>query len=118
MTGSALIRGEPDMPIYVSLVKWTDQGIKNYRTTVDRAQDYTALIERHGGRARELLWTIGEFDVVTVAEVPDDDAAVAAMLQVGALGNVRTTTMRALDPDQLTRVIALTGRAAPAAPPR
>ena len=97
------------MPIYVSLVKWTDQGIKDYRTTVDRARDYAALVERHGGRARELLWTIGEYDVVTVAEFPDDDTAVAAMLQVGALGNVRTTTMRALDADQMTRIIALTG---------
>jgi len=97
------------MPIYVSLVKWTDQGIRDYRATVDRAREYSALVEGHGGRARELLWTIGEYDVVTVAEFPDDDTAVAAMLQVGALGNVRPTTMRAHDADQMTRVIALTG---------
>ncbi len=32
------------MPVYVSLVKWTDQGIKNYRDTVDRARDYSALV--------------------------------------------------------------------------
>ena len=74
------------MPVYVSLVKWTDQGIKNYRDTVDRARDYAALVERHGGRVRELLWAIGEYDIVTVAEFPDDDTGVAAMLrQVGAV---------------------------------
>jgi len=97
------------MPIYVTLVKWTDQGIKNYRATVDRASDYSALIERHGGRARELLWTIGEYDVVTIAEFPDDDTAVAAMLEVSALGNVRTTTMRAFDADEMARIVARTG---------
>jgi uncharacterized protein with GYD domain len=94
------------MPVYVSLVKWTDQGIKNYRDTVDRARDYAALVERHGGRTRELLWAIGEYDLVTVAEFPDDETGVAAMLQVGALGSVRTTTMRAFDAEEMTGIIA------------
>jgi uncharacterized protein with GYD domain len=38
------------MPVFVSLVNWIDQGIMNYRDTVDRARDYSALVERHGGR--------------------------------------------------------------------
>jgi uncharacterized protein with GYD domain len=97
------------MPVYVSLVKWTDQGIKNYRDTVDRARDYSALVERHGGRTRELLWAIGEYDIVTIAEYPDDETATAALLQVGALGSVRTTTMRAFDADEMTGIIARAG---------
>jgi uncharacterized protein with GYD domain len=101
--------GEPEMPIYVSLVKWTDQGLKNYRDTVDRARDYSALVERLGGRTRELLWAIGEYDIVTVAEFPDDETGVAAMLQVGALGSVRTTTMRAFDAEEMTGIIARAG---------
>lgn len=97
------------MPVYVSLVKWTDQGIKNYRDTVDRARDYSALVERHGGRTRELLWAIGEYDIVTIAEYPDDETATAALLQVGALGSVRTTTMRAFDADEMNGIIARAG---------
>ena len=97
------------MPVYVSLVKWTDQGIKNYRDTVDRARDYSALVERNGGRTRELLWAIGEYDIVTIAEYPDDETATAALLQVGALGSVRTTTMRAFDADEMTGIIARAG---------
>jgi len=42
--------------------------MKNYRDAVDRARDYAALVERHGGRTRELLWAIGEYDIVAVAE--------------------------------------------------
>ena len=97
------------MPVYVSLVKWTDQGIKNYRDTVDRARDYSALVERHGGRTRELLWAIGEYDIVTIAEYPDDETATAALLQVGALGSVRTTTMLAFDADEMNGIIARAG---------
>jgi len=97
------------MPIYVSLVKWTGQGLKNYRDTIDRARDYSALVEHLGGRTRELLWATGEYDIVTVAEFPDDETGMAAMLQVGALGSVRTTTMRAFDAEEMTGIIARAG---------
>jgi uncharacterized protein with GYD domain len=44
-----------------------------------------------------------------VVEFPDDEAGVAAMLQVGALGNVRTTTIRAFDAEEMTGIIARAG---------
>jgi uncharacterized protein with GYD domain len=51
------------MPTYVSLIHWTDQGIKNYKDTTSRAADVTKLVESAGGRFQELLWTVGEYDV-------------------------------------------------------
>jgi uncharacterized protein with GYD domain len=50
------------MPTFVSLVNWTDQGIKNYRDSVRRAEDYRGLVEKHGGQVRQLVWTLGEYD--------------------------------------------------------
>jgi uncharacterized protein with GYD domain len=50
------------MPLYVSLTNFTDQGIKNVRDTVRRAEDARGLIERHGGQLRLLLWTLGDYD--------------------------------------------------------
>jgi uncharacterized protein with GYD domain len=38
------------MPTYVALVSFTDQGIKNVRDTVRRAEDYRGLVEQHGGQ--------------------------------------------------------------------
>jgi uncharacterized protein with GYD domain len=63
------------MPTYVALVNFTDQGIKNYRDTVRRAQDYRGLVEQHGGQVRQLLWTLGQYDLVVVTELPDDETA-------------------------------------------
>ena len=51
------------MPTYVTLIHWTDQGIKNYKDTTSRAEDFTKLVENKGGRVRELLWTVGEYDL-------------------------------------------------------
>jgi uncharacterized protein with GYD domain len=97
------------MPTYVSLINWTDQGIKNFRDTVRRAEDVRALAEKSGGQIRQMLWTIGEYDLVAVADFPDDETGTAVLLQIGAGGNVRTKTMRAFDAEQMRAIIQRTG---------
>lgn len=97
------------MPLYASLVNWTDQGVKNYRDSVRRAEDYRGLVEKNGGQVRQLVWTLGEYDVVAVTDFPDDETATAVALQTGALGNLRTTTMKAFDADQMSAIIQRTG---------
>jgi uncharacterized protein with GYD domain len=96
------------MPTYVSLIHWTDQGIKNYKDTTSRADDFTKLAESLGGRVREVLWTVGEYDVAIV-DFPDDATGTAALLQVGSLGNVRTNTMRAFNAEEMGNIIRRTG---------
>ena len=97
------------MPLYVSLTNFTDQGIKNVRDSVRRAEDARCRIERHGGQLRLLLWTLGDYDQVAVVEFPDDETATAVLLQLGALGNIRTTTMKAFDAEQMRAIIGRTG---------
>ena len=97
------------MATFVSLVNWTDQGIKHYRDTLRRAEDYRGLVDKHGGQVHQLVWTLGEYDVVAVTEFPDDETATAVALQTGALGNIRTTTMKAFDAAQMRAIIQGTG---------
>ena len=97
------------MPTYVSLIHWTEQGIKNYKETRKRLEDFTKLAESMGGGVREALYTVGEYDIVTVTEFPDDQTATAALLQVGSLGSVRTNTMRAFTADEMGGIIGRTG---------
>ena len=106
---SASAKGGASMPTYVTLAHWTDQGIKNYKDTTSRAQDFSKLIESLGGNVRELLWTVGEYDIVAVTELPDDEAGTAALLRLGSLGNVRTSTMRAFTADEMGNIIRRTG---------
>jgi uncharacterized protein with GYD domain len=97
------------MPTYVSLINWTDQGIKNFRDTVRRAEDFRGLVQRNGGQVRQIVWTLGEYDVVGVVDFPDDETATVTLLQLGALGNVRTKTMKAFDAEQMAAIIQRTG---------
>ncbi len=97
------------MRSYVILLNWTDQGVRNIRDTIKRARAFRTLIESRGGKVREHLYTLGEYDIVMVTEFPDDDAAAAAVLQLASLGNVRTKTMRAFTDGETAAVIARVG---------
>jgi uncharacterized protein with GYD domain len=101
-------KGGIKVPTYVHLLNWTDQGIKNFRQTTERARDFTKLVEASGGKVRELVWTVGEYDLVTVSEYPDEESAAAALLQVGSAGNIRSNTLRAFSAPEMEGIIART----------
>lgn len=97
------------MPDYISLVNWTDQGARDFKDSVARADATTELAQSLGGRIRELHWTVGPYDLVAIIEAPDDETAAAVGLAIGARGSVRMTTMRAFDREAMGRIVAKTG---------
>jgi uncharacterized protein with GYD domain len=94
------------VPTYVSLINWTDQGIKNYRDTVARAEAFRDMASQGGGQLREILWTLGEYDIVAVVDAPNDETVVGLLLQTAQLGNVRSKTMRAMNADEIGSIIS------------
>jgi len=97
------------MTTYVSLINWTEQGIRNFRDSTQRAEDFIKLVEGSGGTVRELLWTVGEYDIVCVADFPDEETGVATLLQLGAAGNVRSSTLRAFNADEMRGIVRRAG---------
>ena len=97
------------MPTYVSLINWTDQGVKNSKDSVDRAQKAEQMMAKLGVKFKSIYWTVGPYDIVSVVEADDDESATAALLALGAQGNVRTTTMRAYDADAMAGILAKLG---------
>jgi uncharacterized protein with GYD domain len=96
---------EDPMATYVMLVHFTDQGIKSVKDTVTRAEAFKQLAKKHGATAKELFWTLGAYDVVTIVEAPDDATITALGLSVGSLGNVRTQTLRAFSETEMKSII-------------
>lgn len=94
------------MPTYVSLLNWTDQGVRGYKDTSQRAEAFAAAALKLGVKVLNLYWTVGPYDIVALVEAPDDETATAVLLQVAGLGNVRTTTLRAFGREEMDRIIA------------
>jgi uncharacterized protein with GYD domain len=97
------------MPTYVVLMNWTDQGVKTAAETVHRRDQADALAQKHGASIEQVYWTVGPYDLVTVIEAPDDESATAMLLELGTAGNLRTTTLRAYDRDQMSGIIQRLG---------
>ncbi len=94
------------MPTYVQLVDYTEKGIMHVKESPHRLDAAKAMIEDMGGRILAFYLTMGPHDAVVVFEAPDDETAALFSLRVGALGNVRTTTMRAFGEGEFRRIAA------------
>jgi uncharacterized protein with GYD domain len=97
------------MATYVSLINWTEKGIQNFQETTQRAQQFTRLVEGNGGTVRELLWTVGSYDLICIADFPDEETGVAVLLQVNSQGNIRSSTLRAFSAVEMSDIIRRTG---------
>jgi uncharacterized protein with GYD domain len=94
------------MPSYVTLMNWTDQGVKTFRDTVDRASAAEVALNPAGIKFKDLYWTVGEYDLIAILDAPDEESLAAALLVLAAQGNLRTTTLRAFTADEMKDVIA------------
>lgn len=91
---------------YVILMNFTDQGIRNVKETAERARAFQETAEsQYGVKVKELFWTIGEYDLVTIVDASDEETVVALSLSLGSLGNVRTQSMRALTAEEMKVIL-------------
>ena len=93
------------MATYVLLVSFTDQGIRNVKDTTKRAEAFREMAKKAGATVKDLYWTLGQYDVVTILEAPDAAAVTALGLSVGALGNVRTQTLAAFSAAEMSTIL-------------
>lgn len=94
------------MPTYISLINWTDQGIRDIKEAPQRTEAVKKATEAAGGKWLGFYLTMGRYDIVAILELPSDEAAAAFALSLGRRGNVRTETLRAFTEDQYRGIIA------------
>jgi len=97
------------MPSYVVLFNWTEQGIKGFRDSPSRVHGVREAWSASDVRITDIRWTIGPYDLVAMIDAPSDEALTSALLTLGAAGNVRTTSMRAFDESEFSRLVEQAG---------
>ena len=93
------------MATYVVLTKFTDQGIRSAKDSPKRAEAFKKMAETFGATVRELFWTQGQYDIVTIVEAPDEISVTALNLSISALGNVRTESLRAFSATEMMTIV-------------
>lgn len=93
------------MTRYIVLASFTDQGIRTVKDTTKRATAVREMGAQMGIQVKDIYWTLGKYDVVLTLEAPDDAIMTSFGLSIGALGNVRTQTLRAFDADEMQGIL-------------
>jgi uncharacterized protein with GYD domain len=92
--------------MYVSLIQFTDQGIRNIKDTVKRGDAAMAEAQKLGMKITQEFWTMGAYDVVVMFDAPNDETMSAFMLKIGSLGNVKSQTLRAFRREEMENILA------------
>lgn len=94
------------MATFITLLTFTDQGIKTVKDSPGRYEAFKTTAEKLGVTIKGVYYTVGQYDLVMIVE-GDDEAATAALLQAGSLGNVRTQTLRAFSVEEMRKIIGM-----------
>jgi len=93
------------MPTYISLLRFTEQGIKSIKDHPKRRAAAAKTIAGLGGKLVHSYLTMGRYDIVAILEAPDDETAAKFALMTGSNGNVSTETLRAFPETEYDRLI-------------
>jgi uncharacterized protein with GYD domain len=93
------------MPVYVTLIKWTDQGRTKTKDLAARYADGQQRIKGAGGKEIGTFVTMGQYDMVSVVEAPNDEAMATIALQIAGRGNAITETMRGFTLDEVAKLV-------------
>ncbi len=93
------------MATYIVLASFTEQGVKNAKETVNRADAFKEMAKKCGATVQSMHWTLGQYDIVAVVDAKDDESMTALGLSVGGRGNVRTQTLRAFSAAEMGKIL-------------
>jgi uncharacterized protein with GYD domain len=94
------------MPMYITLFRYTDQGIKTIKDSPARLDASKQAMQAMGADLKAVYVTMGQYDLVAVTEAPDDETAAKLVLALGSEGNVRTETLRAFTEEEFRNIVA------------
>jgi uncharacterized protein with GYD domain len=92
------------MPAYITLANFTDQGARTIKDSPERFEAFKALAEGAGVTIKSVHWTTGAYDIVVVAEGPED-AVMTLNMKMAAMGNIRTQTLRGFSVSEMRKLV-------------
>lgn len=93
------------MPAYVVLYRFTEQGRKNIKNIVARADEIRRENEQRGFKIIGHYWTQGRYDLISIVEAPSEEAMMAGLFNIAEVGNVISETLRAFTDEEMARIL-------------
>src|SRR2546428_13287659 len=98
------------MSTFVSLINWTEQGIRTVKDSPKRLDAARKTLKEMGGELEAFYMTQGSLDAILIFEAPSDEVAAKFLLQVGSAGDIPTTTLKAHPEADYPKIIGARSR--------
>jgi uncharacterized protein with GYD domain len=92
------------MPIYVVLSNFTEKGREDIKNTSVRLERLGPVGEKLGVKVLANAITMGQYDVVSIFEAPNDEVIAQVIGTVLSRGFVTTQTMRGFSADEFKKI--------------
>ncbi len=93
------------LPHYISLMRWTSQGMAGLPGWRERVEEGERIIEAAGGSLIGVYVTLGRYDVVEIFEAPDDEVAIEILMKLNRFAAEHTETLRAFTREEAEEII-------------
>ena len=93
------------MPTYISLLRYTEQGIRDIKNAPRRLDNARKAYQAAGAKLKDFYLVLGQYDAVVISEAPDEATVAKLVLAIGALGNVRSETVRAFTEEEYKTIV-------------
>jgi uncharacterized protein with GYD domain len=93
------------MPTYASLLRYTEQGIRNVKESPARLDAAKKAFQAQGAELKQFFLMMGQYDILIIAEAPNDETVGKVTLALGSLGNVRTETYRIFTEPEFRKLV-------------
>ena len=94
------------MSTYIVLVRWTNQGLQKIKESPSRLEAGKKAFAAAGIKQTAFYMVMGRYDMVTIAEAPDDATLARGLLSLASQGNLQTETLRAFTEDEYKKIIS------------
>ncbi len=94
------------MPTFIITMNWTEQGIHNVKDAPKRAATARDIAKKLGVEIKQTYLTTGDHDFIPLVESASGDNIAKFCMAIGAIGNVRTRTVRAWSEAEYSKLIS------------
>lgn len=94
------------MTIYITLMRMTDQGRREIAGSLGRGDKVNAMLAAVGVTRVDYHVTLGAYDCVMIFDAPTETAMAQALMEIGRLGAVETSTLTAIRKDDYVRILS------------
>jgi len=98
---------EPAVPTFVVVTTFTKDGAEALRTDPRRLLAANAQVEQFGAKIVHQYSVLGEYDLMTIVEAPDNLTAAYIATEISSLGTVRLHVFAAIGFERFTKLLQL-----------